>query len=151
MMEKRLTKHKQESFYTTQKFKSDLVKINMWGKRILGELKNKDDLWFENQSRHVIVPESDNVDSFLKLFARCANKGKDISFELVGHEDADEWGWINLTNSFLPFCLRFTKDSSSGTKIFLFFTFKSQLSKDNYDFDEAITDRIYWLKDKGVI
>lgn len=129
----------------------DQLKIFMWGKRLFPDKMNKDDSWYENESRLVAVPYQEDIQTYLKNYGFKIRNGREARIEIEGKEDTDEWGWLCLANTFLPFCVRFIKTLSNETTLYHFYTFNVVTSKYAYDFDEAITDRIYWLNDKGVL
>lgn len=128
----------------------ELMKVFTWGKKLFPEHVEPDDKWYENDSRLVAVAYDEDIQTYLKTYIQKVCGTSSPSFEIIDKEDNDEWGWLNMTHSFIPFCTRYIKTLGNGTKLYHFYTFKTQLSNYGYDFDEAITDRIYWLNEKGI-
>ena len=112
---------------------------------------NSSDAWYENESREFSVGRYNEVMEFLEAYGRII-RGSIAKADIVveGEEDVDKWGYFKLADKYLPFCLREVK-VLNDTTVYHLYTFSTQTSMQNYDYDEAITDRIYFLTEKNLI
>lgn len=109
-----------------------------------------DGMWYENESRKVLVRQNENVQEYMHAYGRIIRGGlRSAEIVSIGQEDTDEWGYIVLSNKYLPYCIREVKMIEDNL-LYHIFTFSVQLSMENYDFDEAITERVIKLNSIGI-
>ena len=109
-----------------------------------------DTFWYENESRKVNVSLNESIDEYMQAYGRTIRGGlRSANIVYVGQEDVDQWGYIELSDKFVPFSIREIKQSGNYT-LYHVYTFKTTENILDYDFDSAITDRIIMLNEKGI-
>lgn len=109
-----------------------------------------DTFWYENESRKVNVSLNESIDEYMQAYGRTIRGGlRAANIVYVGQEDVDQWGYIELSDKFVPFSIREIKQSGNYT-LYHVYTFKTVENILDYDFDSAITDRIIMLNEKGI-
>ena len=106
--------------------------------------------WYENDSRYILVNPTESVLEYLLAYGRTVLGGVNYAeIVTIGNEDKDEWGYIVLTDQYLPYCIREIK--LVGNKLlYHFYTFTKQTDIESFDYDDAITERVIFLDSKGV-
>ena len=129
--------------------KEDIFFFQKMHRLVEGKIKAMDK-WYENESRHFYMNKHENVMEYLSAYGRTIrNNALTAKIQFVGKEDTDEWGYFSLSDSFLPFCLREIKVINNTTEYHLY-TFNKVTSMDSYDYDDAITERVLYLYEKGI-
>jgi hypothetical protein len=82
--------------------------------------------WYENDSRYILVNPTESVLEYLLAYGRTVLGGiNSAEIVTIGNEDKDEWGYIVLTDQYLPYCIREIK--LVGNKLlYHFYTFTKQ-------------------------
>ena len=118
--------------------------------RLLDKDAKLDGLWYENESRQVNVSSNESIEEYMQAYGRTIRGGvRSAEIVYVGQEDVDQWGYIEMSDKFVPFSIREIKQIVSNT-LYHIYTFKSVTDVADYDYDAAITDRILLLNDKGI-
>ena len=106
--------------------------------------------WYENDSRYILVNPTESILEYLLAYGRTVLGGiNSAEIVTIGNEDKDEWGYIVLTDQYLPYCIREIK--LVGNKLlYHFYTFTKQTDIESFDYDDAITERVIFLDSKGV-
>lgn len=118
--------------------------------RLYDDRINASDKWYENESRRFNINRHEDVREYLDAYGRTIRNSL-LKAEVVveGREDVDEWGYFNLGDKYLPYCLREVKVVYDNIEYHLY-TFNTMTSMNDYDYDGMITDRIFYLRDRGI-
>ncbi len=118
--------------------------------RLYDDRINASDKWYENESRRFNINRHEDVREYLDAYGRTIRNSL-LKAEIVveGREDVDEWGYFILGDKYLPYCLREVKVVYDNIEYHLY-TFNAMTSMDDYDYDGMITDRIFYLRDRGI-
>ena len=107
-------------------------------------------MWYENESRKVLVKPNESIQEYMHAYGRIIRGGlRSAEIISIGQEDTDEWGYIVLSDKYLPYCIREVKMIEDNL-LYHIFTFSTQLNMEEYDFDEAITERVIKLNSIGI-
>lgn len=117
-------------------------------KPIIGN--NNTAYWWEDDNRIFMLSEHEDLNQYMEEYAIAMGcTADDIVY--VGKEGEDQWGYIKRNTKCLPFNIR-EKYTTGHNPQYHLYTFKMEWAKDieNYDYDDAITDRIFDLKKRGL-
>ena len=106
--------------------------------------------WWEDDNRRFMLSEHEDLNQYMEAYAIAMGcTADDIVY--VGKEGEDKWGYIKKNTKCLPFNIR-EKYTTDYNPQYHLYTFKMEWAKDieNYDYDNAMTARIFNLKDLGL-
>ena len=106
--------------------------------------------WWEDDNRIFMLSEHEDLNQYMEAYAiAIGSTAEDIVY--VGEEDTDKWGYIKKNTKCLPFCLRKINTSGHYPKYHLYtFQMEGMRNIENYNYDDVITDRIFYLKNRGL-